>query len=818
MAEIPEATLDVVRAGMKTVKAPTSFDMVYKDECMLSFETPFSAGGLYVSLTTWQGYGEGEVAAYAQRTGETLFLHEKWVKVDKPKEEQPEVTKLAIGMEGGFAGTAQFDIVKDDALAVVRPGAETLRLPLSKDLPTLVLNACEGVVKSDGASFKEEVTAWEDTDAVTESKYAANLEQLPDAPKISPDSSTWVCPVSGAKENLWLNLSTGYIGGGRKFWDGTGGSGSALDHFNDTGKKYPLAVKLGTITPHGADVYSYADDEDRSCSDPKLAEHLAHFGIDIMKQEKTTKTTAELSVELNKFHDYSKILEDTKELQRMYGAGFQGLHNLGNSCYISSVLQVLADTPELKARYVTHGDSIRSSVKGNPAEDLLAQLSKALTVLNTGAHSKEGEDENPAYQARSRMFKSLVGRGHSEFSTSHQQDAYEYLDHVLSLLTKAERQGRARLSDGSEADTVDGFTYSLVERLECGASHKVRYTTATGNILKLGVPVSQEVKERQAKRPRLDPSAEEPVPVVTFEQLMGRFEEQGTVLDWWSPATKAKTHAYTSQRFKTFPKTLCMMLGRYYVSETWEPKKLEVEVKMPEEIDLSAYRTTAELKHGEEALPEAEQPKEAAPKEAAVEPNEEILAQLVSMGFDLNGCMRACIATKNAGADAAMEWVLAHMEDPDFTLPPEASAPADTAAAAPAQSFDPEAIATLCSFGFGDKVVKKALKATGGNTERAADWLFSHPDDNGEEDEPAAAAAGAAPAAASGAALDDGPGAYSLVAMISHIGKNTGSGHYVAHVKKGGAWYLFNDDKVARSEEPPFSHAYMYFYRRTDSL
>lgn len=26
--------------------------------------------------------------------------------------------------------------------------------------------------------------------------------------------------------------------------------------------RYPLAVKLGTITPHGADVYSYAPDED----------------------------------------------------------------------------------------------------------------------------------------------------------------------------------------------------------------------------------------------------------------------------------------------------------------------------------------------------------------------------------------------------------------------------------------------------------------------------------------------------------------------------------------------------------------------------
>jgi uncharacterized UBP type Zn finger protein len=51
--------------------------------------------------------------------------------------------------------------------------------------------------------------------------------------------------MSGETENLWLNLSTGYIGGGRKNWDGTGGSGAALQHFKDTGSLYPLCVKLG---------------------------------------------------------------------------------------------------------------------------------------------------------------------------------------------------------------------------------------------------------------------------------------------------------------------------------------------------------------------------------------------------------------------------------------------------------------------------------------------------------------------------------------------------------------------------------------------
>ena len=51
-------------------------------------------------------------------------------------------------------------------------------------------------------------------------------------------------------------------------WDGSGGNGAAVRHFEATGKNYPLAVKLGTITPHSADVFSYAEDD--MVTDPKL--------------------------------------------------------------------------------------------------------------------------------------------------------------------------------------------------------------------------------------------------------------------------------------------------------------------------------------------------------------------------------------------------------------------------------------------------------------------------------------------------------------------------------------------------------------------
>lgn len=53
-------------------------------------------------------------------------------------------------------------------------------------------------------------------------------------------------------------------------WDGTGGNGAALRHYEATGKRFPLVVKLGTITPHSADVFSYDASENDMVQDPHL--------------------------------------------------------------------------------------------------------------------------------------------------------------------------------------------------------------------------------------------------------------------------------------------------------------------------------------------------------------------------------------------------------------------------------------------------------------------------------------------------------------------------------------------------------------------
>ena len=85
-------------------------------------------------------------------------------------------------------------------------------------------------------------------------------------------------------------------------------------------------------------------------------------------------------------------------------------------------------------------------------------------------------------------------------------------------------------------------------------------------------------------------------------------------------------------------------------------------------------------------------------------------------------------------------------------------------------------------------------------------------------DAAAAAEGGGGGGGGGGETLSDGEGKYTLVGFISHVGKNLGSGHYVAHIKKEGRWAIFDDQKVAASEKPPLELGYLYLYRRDDAM
>ncbi|CAJ1402872.1 unnamed protein product [Effrenium voratum] len=444
----------------------------------------------------------------------------------------------------------------------------------------------------EGAKSMETVSQWEEE--VKESKYFKDLVQLPATKKISPSPKagrvSHRCEKSGDTQNLWLNLSDGFIGGGRRFFDGSGGSNGALDHFAEEeakGNFYPLVVKLGTITPEGADVYSYARDEDAMVKDPLLAQHLEHWGIDVMKMEKTDKTLAEMQVDLNLNYDWSRICESgDKPLERLRAPGLVGLKNLGQSCYMNSSLQLLLALPEVKNHYMDADFQMRRSAPAEVQNDLVSQVAKLVNGLNGPRYApplREGADEeDPKLVMAPQMFRTLIGRGHVEFATSRQQDAAEFVQYFLEQLARAERGAGSRVS----GPTTAMFDFAVEERLqESSGSKRVKYMKVRQNML--GIPVKLEDAEnleevlayraakekdgQDAKKLKTE-GAEEPKAVIQLASCLSRLGAVEEVQFRGGGACK-------TTRLATMPRYLIVQLQRYYVDEKWCPAKLDCKAR-----------------------------------------------------------------------------------------------------------------------------------------------------------------------------------------------------------------------------------------------
>lgn len=685
-------------------------------------------------------------------------------------------------------------------------------------------------LKALSSSQQSEVKAWEEE--ILACEHTKSLKQLGQAFQLEA-SGLAKCSKCELNSNLWLCLTCGSLGCGRAQFGGVGGNSHGLTHYEQSG--HPVSVKQGTITAEGtADVYCYACNDARI--DPNLAQHLSFFGINVMDLSKTEKSMTELQLEQNLKFDFSMTGEDGKELQPIFGPGLTGLRNLGNSCYLASVLQSLFSLSAFHSRYL---DAYRPHTTQCsiplPSTCFECQMTKVADGLLSGRYSvprstsnSEDAKDQPVFQEgiRPSMFKALVGKGHEEFSTMRQQDADEFLKHLFAIIQR--ESARLAVGDKTGAPTQDPtkvFSFGLEQRLQCLECHKVRYSVE-GQDAGISLPVPLRIKKTvdgdQVKGKAaaegdnakgngdtviqsVDPGKVE-YEEVDIRECLDIFTAAET-LDYHCPSCKRAVKASKRTLFTTFPDVLAFNVRRFQLVN-WVPQKVNVPISVPMEgLELDKY-----IGHGqrddEVELPESSN--EAGGGGQAVTFDTAAMSQLTGMGFPEVRCQRALLATGNTGdAESAMNWLFAHMEDADIDDPIELSAAASTPSAA-----GPDTSA-LEEMGFSRAQARKALRINGSNADLAVAWLFENSDDPGEDEvvDSEATTSKATETTVFGG-NNNLPARYRLKAFISHKGPSVHSGHYVAHILKPesvaappatgttmdeDAWVLFNDEKVVRA-------------------
>ncbi|KAL3934083.1 MAG: hypothetical protein SGARI_003543, partial [Bacillariaceae sp.] len=416
----------------------------------------------------------------------------------------------------------------------------------------------------------------------------------------------------------------------------------------------------------------------------------------------------------------------------------------------------------------------------------------------------------------------LIGKDHVDFKTNQQQDAEQFLQYMLEQVDRAEAKHDRDMSPSSYV-----FSFQTEARMVCTADQKIKYKDSAAEVIfSLGLPMDKAVvlpkpEEPEQKKQKQEDGEEKQVPTLAFQHCLDAWAAETVLDDYrWPHLQNSVQPAMTKSRFKNFPRYLWVQIRRYEIGPDWQPKKIEVNLDIPESIDLSEYKTKGPQDGEELVSDEPEGGAAAAPAQPEI--SEAAVSQLMDMGFQMNGCKRALMKVGGSDTEAAMNWIFEHNMDPDFNDPlPEPSAAASAGGGSSGGVDDAVVMSLVESLGcFTIDQVRAALKETQGAADRAADWLFSHMDDldgaianlqsSGQE--------GGASSSGPKIPLEDGDGQYTMVGMVSHIGKNTGSGHYVAHIKKDDKWVIFNDEKVALSEKPPIQHAYLYCFQRTDTI
>jgi ubiquitin carboxyl-terminal hydrolase 5/13 len=180
---------------------------------------------------------------------------------------------------------------------------------------------------------------------------------------------------------------------------------------------------------------------------------------------------------------------------------------------------------------------------------------------------------------------------------------------------------------------------------------------------------------------------------------------------------KKETTFKEKKSFLKFPKMLCVVLNRF-VTDNWVPRKLEVDLDIPQgkegdlPLDFDYFKSKEEREPCEQEGPKHKD------EGREIEVDMEMVKDLVENGVPENGAKHAVYRKGRKGFAHALEWYYLNADDPEVQNGPPVKSYAKNA---PKKSLE-----QLGDMSFSLEQAKRGLRKCNNNVTRASKWILDH--------------------------------------------------------------------------------------------
>jgi ubiquitin carboxyl-terminal hydrolase 8 len=262
----------------------------------------------------------------------------------------------------------------------------------------------------------------------------------------------------------------------------------------------------------------------------------------------------------------------------------KGLHNLGNTCFLNSCLQIFFEIPELKAAYQSQ---IQTNLPKEPT------IYHALYYQWNTLASASGPVANPLDFIKC-IHRAAQIKGIEVFTGWAQNDVGEFIRFLLDCFhTCLQRKVKVKITGEtvSDKDKLAKKCYQILDQL-----YRKEYSEIIENFYGISISEIKQHHNIMSQTPEMYFILDLPIPITEHQvslydcfDLYIREEQLTGANAWHNDATGNKEAATKQLKFWNFPKILIIALKRFQVSRT-HVSKIDRYIQYPERgLNLSRY-------------------------------------------------------------------------------------------------------------------------------------------------------------------------------------------------------------------------------------